>query len=284
MGCPWPWAPPWPARTGRCSRCRPTAARCTRSRRCGRWPASSSTSPSSSATTAPTRSWRTSWRGWVRPRTASAPASCCTWAGRRWTSSRWPPAWACPRPGPRPPRSWPSSCARHSPRPARTWSTRCCPAAGEVAARDPLRRLVRAGVAVAVVAVVLAVLTGLLWGLQRRLVYFPDDGPVPAAAAVRRSPFVDLGAVGAEHSPFLPVRALLRDRYPVAERVATIRVPTTVVLGDADSIVPPAQSRAVAAAAADLHRLVEVPGADHNDRVLLDGDAFVGAVVDLAGR
>ncbi len=276
-----------------------------------------------------------------------------------------------------------------------------------MAAPGPFRRLLRGLV---VVAVVLAVLTGLLWGLQRRLVYFPDDGPVPAAATVLpgardvvletsdglrlgawfvpgrdagapavlvangngghralrgplaaalagrglavllfdyrgyggnpgspseaglardvraaraslleeagvppdrllylgeslgaavvtelatehppaglvlRSPFVDLAAVGAEHYPFLPVRALLRDRYPVAERVATIRVPTTVVLGDADSIVPPAQSRAVAAAAADLHRLVEVPGADHNDRVLLDGDALVDAVVELAGR
>jgi pimeloyl-ACP methyl ester carboxylesterase len=269
-----------------------------------------------------------------------------------------------------------------------------------------VRRLARAGV---VVAVVLVVLTGLLWGLQRRLVYLPDDGPVPAAATVLpgardvvletsdglrlgawfvpgrdaaapavlvangngghralraplaaalarrglavllfdyrgyggnpgspseeglardvraarahlleeagvppdrllylgeslgaavvtelatehppaglvlRSPFVDLAAVGAEHYPFLPVRALLRDRYPVAERIATVRVPTTVVLGDADSIVPPAQSRAVAAAAADLHRLVEVPGADHNDPVLLDGDALVDAVVELAG-
>ena len=50
-----------------------------------------------------------------------------------------------------------------------------------MAARGPVRRLVRAGL---VVAVVLAVLTGLLWGLQRRLVYFPDAGPVPAAAAV----------------------------------------------------------------------------------------------------
>jgi alpha-beta hydrolase superfamily lysophospholipase len=276
-----------------------------------------------------------------------------------------------------------------------------------VAARGPVRRLVRAGL---VVAVVLAMLTGLLWGLQRRLVYFPDAGPVPAAGAVLpgardvvlqtsdglrlgawflpgrdaeapavlvangngghrglraplaaalagrglavllfdyrgyggnpgspseeglardvraarahlleeagvppdrllylgeslgaavvtelatehppaglvlRSPFVDLAAVGAAHYPFLPVRALLRDRYPVAERVATIRVPTTVVLGGADSIVPPAQSRAVATAAAGLHRLVEVPGADHNDRVLLDGDALVDAVVELAGR
>jgi hypothetical protein len=106
----------------------------------------------------------------------------------------------------------------------------------------------------------------------------------PPAALVLRSPFVDLAAVGAAHYPFLPVRALLRDRYPVAERVAAIRVPTTVVLGGADSIVPPAQSRAVAAAAAGLHRLVEVPGADHNDRVLLDGDALVDAVVELAGR
>ncbi|MGY1661656.1 alpha/beta hydrolase [Geodermatophilus sp. SYSU D00705] len=102
------------------------------------------------------------------------------------------------------------------------------------------------------------------------------------AGLVLRSPFVDLAAVGSVHYPFLPVRALLRDRFPVAERVATVHAPTTVVLGDADGIVPPAQSRAVAAAAAGLHRLVEVPGADHNDRVLLDGDAFVGAVVELA--
>lgn len=106
----------------------------------------------------------------------------------------------------------------------------------------------------------------------------------PPAALVLRSPFVDLAAVGRVHYPFLPVRALLRDRYPVAERIARVPVPTTVVLGDADTIVPPGQSRAVAAAAAGLHRLVEVPGADHNDRALLDGEALVGAVVELADR
>jgi uncharacterized protein len=104
----------------------------------------------------------------------------------------------------------------------------------------------------------------------------------PPAGLVLRSPFVDLAAVGSVHYPFLPVRALLRDRYPVAERIARVRVPTTVVYGSADSIVPPAQSRAVADAAAQLHRLVEVPGADHNDLVLLDGEAVVSAVVDLA--
>ncbi|NEK87182.1 alpha/beta hydrolase [Blastococcus saxobsidens] len=125
-----------------------------------------------------------------------------------------------------------------------------------------------------------------------RLVYFGESlgaavatglaAEHPPAGLVLRSPFVDLAAVGSEHYPFLPVRALLRDRYPVAEQVGTIEVPTIVVYGSADSIVPPAQSRAVADAAAGLHRVVEVPGADHNDLVLLDGDEVVGAVVALA--
>jgi uncharacterized protein len=104
----------------------------------------------------------------------------------------------------------------------------------------------------------------------------------PPAGLLLRSPFVDLPSVAAVHYPVLPVRALLRDRFPVAEQVARVGVPTTVVLGTGDSIVPPDQSRAVARAAARLHRLVEVPGAGHNDRVLLDGAELVGAVLELA--
>ena len=103
----------------------------------------------------------------------------------------------------------------------------------------------------------------------------------PPAGLVLRSPFVDLASVGAVHYPFLPVRALLRDRYPVAEHVARVEAPTIVVFGGRDSIVPPEQSRAVADAAAGLHRLVEVPGADHNDAVLLDGAAVVDAILEL---
>jgi uncharacterized protein len=63
-----------------------------------------------------------------------------------------------------------------------------------------------------------------------------------------------------------------------------VTAPTTVVLGCDDRIVPPEQSRAVAAAAAGGARLVEVSGADHNDRALLDGDQLIAAIVDLADR
>jgi uncharacterized protein len=101
---------------------------------------------------------------------------------------------------------------------------------------------------------------------------------------VLRSPFVDLASVGRVHYPFLPVRALLKDDYPVAELLVRVAVPTTVVYGTRDSIVPPEQSRAVAAAAAGRAHVVAIEGADHNDRVLLDGTQLIHAVVELADR
>jgi len=104
----------------------------------------------------------------------------------------------------------------------------------------------------------------------------------PPGGMVLRSPFVDLASVGRVHYPFLPVRTLLRDRYPLAEQLAKIDVPTTVVYGTEDSIVPPVQSRAVAEAARGLVRLVAVEGANHTDLSLLDGAELVNAVVDLA--
>ncbi|MBB5804278.1 alpha-beta hydrolase superfamily lysophospholipase [Saccharothrix ecbatanensis] len=102
----------------------------------------------------------------------------------------------------------------------------------------------------------------------------------PPAGLVLRSPFTDLASVGSLHYPFLPVRWLLLDKFPTAEHVARVDAPVTVVYGTADSIIPPGQSRAVATAAGA--RTVEVPGADHNDRVLLDGPDLVDAITDLA--
>ena len=49
----------------------------------------------------------------------------------------------------------------------------------------------------------------------------------PPAGLVLRSPFTDLAAVGPRALPVPAGAALLRDRYPVAEQVARVGVPTT---------------------------------------------------------
>jgi uncharacterized protein len=126
-----------------------------------------------------------------------------------------------------------------------------------------------------------------------RLIYFGESlgtGVVsklatehPPGGLVLRSPFVDLAEVGRTHFPFLPVRTMLWDRFEVAEHVARVAVPTAVVYGSEDSIIPPEQSRRVAEHVAGPVRVVEVAGADHNDTVLFTGAALLAAVVDLAG-
>lgn len=102
----------------------------------------------------------------------------------------------------------------------------------------------------------------------------------PAGGLVLRSPFTSLADVGAAHYPFLPVRALLRDRFPLRDTIASTTAPVIVVAGGADEIVPSAQSRAVAAAAGAPY--VEVPGAHHNDPDLGHGPWVVEAVVRVS--
>ncbi|PXY32747.1 hypothetical protein BAY60_05600 [Prauserella muralis] len=104
----------------------------------------------------------------------------------------------------------------------------------------------------------------------------------PPAGLVLRSPFTELAAVAQRHYPFLPARLLLWDRFPVVNHVSGTNTPTTVVYGTEDGIVPPEQSLAVARAG--NARTVAVEGAGHNDAVLLDGTAFVDAIVDRAPR
>ena len=104
----------------------------------------------------------------------------------------------------------------------------------------------------------------------------------PPAGLVLRSPFIDLPAAGQESYPLLPVRLVLRDRFPVADLLAKVTAPTVVIYGTADTLIPPAQSKTVAKKAAGPVRLIAVEGADHNDKSLLDGPQLTDAVANLA--
>lgn len=124
-----------------------------------------------------------------------------------------------------------------------------------------------------------------------RTVYFGESlgsGVVAAlqtrhrpAGMVLRSPFPELADVGAHHYPWLPVRTLLRDRFPVESHLAGSDVPVTVIYGDRDSVVPTALSARVADRAPTLVERVILEGADHNDPVMF-GSRVAAAVSRLA--
>jgi len=104
----------------------------------------------------------------------------------------------------------------------------------------------------------------------------------PPAALILRSPFTSLAEVGDVHYPWLPVRHLLRDRFPSIDRIRRVSCPILVIAGEEDGIVPPAQSRRLyEAAPAPRKRFVSIPGAGHNDPMLTSGDPLTSEVASF---
>jgi pimeloyl-ACP methyl ester carboxylesterase len=103
----------------------------------------------------------------------------------------------------------------------------------------------------------------------------------PPAGMVLRSPFTELADVGAHHYPLLPVRLLLRDRFPTVEHLSSSQVPVTVIYGDQDTVVPSLLSAKVADATPSLFERIVIKGADHNDPEMF-GPRVAEAVARLA--
>jgi pimeloyl-ACP methyl ester carboxylesterase len=101
------------------------------------------------------------------------------------------------------------------------------------------------------------------------------------AGMVLRSPFTELADVAAHHYPWLPVRMLLKDKFPVTEHLSHSQVPVTVVYGDRDSIIPTQLSARVADDAPTLVERLVISGANHNDDVMF-GPRVAEAVARLA--
>jgi fermentation-respiration switch protein FrsA (DUF1100 family) len=103
----------------------------------------------------------------------------------------------------------------------------------------------------------------------------------PPAALILRSPFTSMTDVGQHHYTVLPVAWLLRDRYATIDRIARVSAPLLVIGGDADSIVPIAQTRRVYEAAHDPKSLLVISGADHNDESLTGGSEMIDGVIQF---
>jgi uncharacterized protein len=78
------------------------------------------------------------------------------------------------------------------------------------------------------------------------------------------SPYTSMGDMAAAVFPLLPGRLLVRDRFDSLSKAAALKLPTLVVHGEQDEVVPFSQGRTLAGA---IHgaEWVSVPRAGHND-------------------
>ncbi len=112
----------------------------------------------------------------------------------------------------------------------------------------------------------------------------PLAGERGVAAVILEAPFTSTVDVAARAYPFLPVRALVKDRFDNLGAIGAVRAPILIIHGERDTVVPPALSARLAEAADTDVRRVVIPGAGHNDVFAAGGAQAVGAFLeDLFG-
>lgn len=106
----------------------------------------------------------------------------------------------------------------------------------------------------------------------------------PPLALVLRSPFTSLKEMAELHYPWLPVGAVLVDRYDSIGSIGSVRAPLLVVAGTADRMIPLSHSRRLYDAANEPKRFLEIVVADHNDLALLAGDRLIEEVIGFVAK
>lgn len=101
------------------------------------------------------------------------------------------------------------------------------------------------------------------------------------SALVLVTPYTSIPDLVTRAAPLVPARALLADHFDTRAKAGAIRVPTLVVHGDADEVIPFAMGEEVALAIGGA-QLLRVPGARHADAVWRAPDVVFRAVVELS--
>lgn len=96
----------------------------------------------------------------------------------------------------------------------------------------------------------------------------------PAAGLILESPFPSVSAVARDYSFGLPADWLLTARFDLSERLPEITIPTLVIHGDRDEVIPIELGRRVYEAVRAPKSFYEVRGAGHNDLYLVGGRAY----------
>lgn len=98
----------------------------------------------------------------------------------------------------------------------------------------------------------------------------------PVRCVVLTSPFTSARDIGRRLYPWLPVALLLRHPFDAAALAPRVTVPALFVFGEADTLIPPGNSRDLARAWGGPVRFAALPGRGHNDLAMDAG--YHGAI------
>lgn len=87
----------------------------------------------------------------------------------------------------------------------------------------------------------------------------------PLAGLILVTPFDSMSKVAAGHVKWVPVRWLFRHEMKAAEWLRGSSVPTALIAGERDTLIPPPRTEALRRAARRLVYDRTIPGAGHND-------------------
>ncbi|MBX9925284.1 MAG: alpha/beta hydrolase [Hyphomicrobiaceae bacterium] len=107
----------------------------------------------------------------------------------------------------------------------------------------------------------------------------------PAAALILDSPYTSMVEVARLRYPWLPVGALMRDRYESLRHLRAVTAPILVLHGGADRLVPVCMGQAVFTAAPEPKSLLVFEGAGHLDHASAGSfdaiAAFIGGLPQM---
>ena len=87
----------------------------------------------------------------------------------------------------------------------------------------------------------------------------------PVGALILEAPFTSMSDVAAKHYPYVPARALVKDRYDSQAKITTVNTRLLIFHGDRDRVVPISLGKQLFDKASEPKRFYQVKGAGHND-------------------
>jgi hypothetical protein len=97
-------------------------------------------------------------------------------------------------------------------------------------------------------------------------------------ALILETPFTSMKDLAKSLYPFLPIGYILQTKYDSISKIRDIKVPTLIMHGDKDELVPIEQGRKLYEAANEPKEFYTIPGATHNDTYFVGGEEYFNTI------